>query len=560
MTHYTLIIRSLLYLFFSLVIISPVFSDVNKKNGNFFISYTDLTWESENGAQYEILRTYNSKSTYKGLFGYGWSSKIETRLFNKGDGSILIYHHGGGTIENFTQNKRLDDIDLRDDILSVIESITDKELEDTLLEKLESDNELQDSYLSYYRKKNIGQRGKVEIDDVLWGSKGIRYLIRTASGYIMVDVDKNYMFFDHDGKLLRMNEFGGADYSLIYNRDGKLVFISLDSRNGWSFKYRDGSLYRITDILSNKYAQYTIREEDLGTTINLGGTIFKYDYDSNHNMTAIRYRDGSVMYIEYEDKSQFASKITTRNGDTTEYRYYGKSSFDYGTEVIKTVDGVENYEDWRYVIAHDSLGYTYEKVLQVTMNDHTIGIEKNSNGVISGLLLGLREERLDFEYNNRKELVQISGKNILVNYKYDDTGLKTINYSYLSSYASIDYSFDSYGNISLIETSDGAKFLTKFRSESILEEVQITLPNKYSLRYEYDIAGNLEAIFRNGELVENIDDFLIDIENDIWENFFEFYQFYKRRVKIFYEGIFQCGECQFGFYSQLGRIARLSKE
>ena len=44
---------------------------VNLKNGNFYISYTDIVVPG-GGKKLEITRTYNSKSTEVGWFGFGW--------------------------------------------------------------------------------------------------------------------------------------------------------------------------------------------------------------------------------------------------------------------------------------------------------------------------------------------------------------------------------------------------------------------------------------------------------------------------------------------------------
>ncbi|MDE0092020.1 MAG: DUF6531 domain-containing protein, partial [Oligoflexia bacterium] len=52
----------------------------------------------------EIKRTYNSRSLYNGLFGFGWCSNLETRLTVLPDGMIKIVECGGG-MEIFYQPK-----------------------------------------------------------------------------------------------------------------------------------------------------------------------------------------------------------------------------------------------------------------------------------------------------------------------------------------------------------------------------------------------------------------------------------------------------------------------
>ena len=60
-----------------LLILVPTFSfaGVNLKNGNFYINYTDIIAPG-GGHDIEIIRTYNSKATEVGWFGFGWGKRL----------------------------------------------------------------------------------------------------------------------------------------------------------------------------------------------------------------------------------------------------------------------------------------------------------------------------------------------------------------------------------------------------------------------------------------------------------------------------------------------------
>ena len=75
--------------------IGSAVAGVNLKNGNFYISYTDIVIGAAK-FKIEITRTYNSKSTGMGLFGFGWGSDYETALQLGSDGRITIREHGQG--------------------------------------------------------------------------------------------------------------------------------------------------------------------------------------------------------------------------------------------------------------------------------------------------------------------------------------------------------------------------------------------------------------------------------------------------------------------------------
>ena len=91
----------------AMLMASMASAGVNLKNGNFYISYTDIV-VPVGGKKLEITRTYNSKSTEVGWFGFGWGSEFETRLEVSDDGGIVIHEHGSGAKTRFTPKTAVD--------------------------------------------------------------------------------------------------------------------------------------------------------------------------------------------------------------------------------------------------------------------------------------------------------------------------------------------------------------------------------------------------------------------------------------------------------------------
>ena len=75
---------------------------VNLKNGNYYITYTDIILTGRHDL--EIERTYNSRSGSAGLFGLGWGSDYETRLDVQGDGTVVVQENGSGGIVRRVMN------------------------------------------------------------------------------------------------------------------------------------------------------------------------------------------------------------------------------------------------------------------------------------------------------------------------------------------------------------------------------------------------------------------------------------------------------------------------
>src|SRR5688572_19137729 len=74
-------------------------ANVSIKNGNFFIGYTDIVYPG--GFEPKIERVYNSKSPFKGMFGWGWGNEYEVRLRVSADGSVVVHEYGGGAENRF---------------------------------------------------------------------------------------------------------------------------------------------------------------------------------------------------------------------------------------------------------------------------------------------------------------------------------------------------------------------------------------------------------------------------------------------------------------------------
>src|SRR3954466_14321224 len=85
-------------------------ANVSIKNGNFFIGYTDIIYPG--GFEPKIERVYNSKTIFKGMFGWGWGNEYEVFLTVSADGSVVVHEYGGGAENRFTPtNFKVDDLD-----------------------------------------------------------------------------------------------------------------------------------------------------------------------------------------------------------------------------------------------------------------------------------------------------------------------------------------------------------------------------------------------------------------------------------------------------------------
>ena len=128
---------------------------VNLKNGNFYISYTDIVVPGS-GKQLEITRTYNSKSTNVGWFGFGWGNLYETKLSPSPDGCVVIREHGSGGKTRFCPKNSVDPIAASNKIIEAMrkKSPMTASTAKTLLERLKNNADLRHAYAKKFGIKS----------------------------------------------------------------------------------------------------------------------------------------------------------------------------------------------------------------------------------------------------------------------------------------------------------------------------------------------------------------------------------------------------------------------
>ena len=94
------IVISLLWMM-SLFFVKPVNAIVDMKNANYAQSWVDMEIPGT-GYALNVSRTYNSKSLFDGMFGFGWCSEFETTLTVTAEGNLKVTECGAGQEQFFT--------------------------------------------------------------------------------------------------------------------------------------------------------------------------------------------------------------------------------------------------------------------------------------------------------------------------------------------------------------------------------------------------------------------------------------------------------------------------
>ncbi|WP_282134732.1 DUF6531 domain-containing protein [Seonamhaeicola maritimus] len=400
-----------------LLISNSIFAGVNPKNGNFYISYTDIDLENNKSAFPEIVRTYNSSASGVGYFGYGWSSNIETKLYAYPDGTLLIKERGLGASSYYKSDLALDFM-LDDMIDQLIElAISEGNLEnspDLILQhrdKLTNNLEYRLGQWDTYVKKGLLDYVKDFPVGMQWLSHqyGNSILSRTEQGYKR-EQSKQTEEFNLNGLMIRYEKSSGASsvieyvdnkISKIINTDGSILLFNTNEK---------GFVTEIT--FNDKKAFYKYKETDLAETSDIIGNVFTHTYDLKHNMISIGYVDGSKRIMTYYGRNSRIKSETDREGNKTEYDYvvFYKDDGTIDPDHFATTISHQDYDGkqtttYEYVMDVKDNGERYTKMYKITTNG--VSFETHYDELCDKPILKKRgEAQTIFKYNNRCLLTQ----------------------------------------------------------------------------------------------------------------------------------------------------------
>ncbi len=508
--------RAMKLLLLLLLIPSMAMAGVNLKNGNFYISYTDIIVPG-GGMDLEITRTNNSKSTEKGWFGFGWGSDYETYVTVSADGSVVVHENGSGALTRFTPKTAVNAEKAAQDILSAIRkksTLSDKAAK-TLLDKLKNDAEYRQAYARKFKVQAKIAAGTELFSNV----RGLQKIVKTKDGFMRAFNDGKKEYFNADGKLVKMKTKNGYVVNLNYKK-GQLASIKDSQAKQLFFEwYTDGKVKHIYSSGDKKTA-YKYRGDNLIESKDVAGNVFKYEYDGNHNMTAVVYSDGSKLKIKYTPKTQFVEEVVARNGESTKYKYESNPKnpeFHYWTTVTKTSPSgkksVSKYEyeiktrpdgsQYTYRIATEINGIKTETVyseccslpLKIARGNNTTTFEYNEKGLLTKKASS-RGESVELEYHPKfNKITKVVNNKGTTKFKYDKRAnlVQATN----DKGKSVILFYDTKGRITKMYDKDLKTNKTRklsFTYNSLGKPVEINMEGEGKINVAYDNYGEIKKV------------------------------------------------------------------
>ncbi len=404
---------------------------VDTKSGNYKKTFVDFNLQ---GSAFPLTleRTYNSRSLYRGLFGMGWCSNIETQLSVLPDNSIKIVECGGGQEIIFLPPKVSQNLNLQ--VSKILQSVKKKnsDLDDKYMSQLKNQlmksQVLRNEFLRAYNVKGRPSEQKIYLaegrsNDLLkYNKKG--WFRRVLPNGIQ------QFFSSSNGRLTQISDLSGNYIKIVWRKDQVQYMMDNTGRRIVFEKDRAGQISRVKGV-GKVLASYLIEDNNLVRVRNQNGS-YNFSYDELHNLTQIIYpvqgKNRPKESLTYDKKKDWVMSFTNQKKckETYQYKTNSKNPNHYWTDVMKKcgrrVTNKSRYEFWNkkgaggtlYLhrarqevngsIRDVSYHSTFKRVSSITQNNLRTKYNYYESGSNVGMLKGKSsktQKTVFAKYNNK---------------------------------------------------------------------------------------------------------------------------------------------------------------
>ncbi|MBT4790897.1 MAG: hypothetical protein HON90_04950 [Halobacteriovoraceae bacterium] len=484
-------------IFLATLLVGTAYGGVNLKNGNFYISYTDILVPGT-GKSLDMTRTYNSKSTEKGWFGFGWGNIFETKLATSPDGCVVVYEHGAGGKTRFCPKNSVDPKKAAMKIVSAMRkrSAVSATVEKNLVKRLVNNAELRHVYA-----RKFGVKTNIAKGSVLYSNqRGIQEVHVTADGYMRKSNDGKKEYFDKKGRLQKVKDNNNYVVEFTYRK--KQLYSIKDSfaKQIYFSWYSTGKVKKMWSA-KDKVASFKYDGDDLIYSQDVGGNKYAFEYDTNHNLTKIVYNPDrkkgvkeDSMKMAFEKKTFFISSITDRNGEVTAYKYGAnkKSPKDhYWTDVTKkgfNNKKVTNRYEYEIKAKPDGARYTYRIMTKIN------GVKTETiYSACCGLPIKIARGKVvtNFEYNDKGLLTKKNstrGDFVRISYEKKHNKISKV----VNNGGTTSFKYDKKGNLKQANNSKGKSVLLIYNSKGKIQKMvdkDTKTKKRRTLSFKYNSLG-----------------------------------------------------------------------
>lgn len=345
---------------------------VDMKSANYAETYTDLEVPGI-GYDLRVTRTYNSRSIFNGMFGFGWCSDFETRIEVTPENALKLTECGGGVEINFLP-KNFKSNSSSATISKIISQLKKKrpDLKEDYLKSLAKEME-SNTFMREEFARRLDIKGSVDAGTVFYANgKESENITFNGENYKRTLSDGTYQLFDaKTGRLTHMYDKNGNYLKLAWGKDGLLGVVDNMGRK-LTFKLYPTTKKVAMIIGPDKLtATYKTKGDNLEQVRNAEGEVYKYDYDELHNLTKITLPDKTYKSLTYNKDKDWVTSFRNTKGCIESYDYIlGKpdpKSYFKSTVVKKCGKEVTNQSSYEFFHKprQDGLGLYLHRVKTV---------------------------------------------------------------------------------------------------------------------------------------------------------------------------------------------------
>ena len=496
---------------------------VDMRNANYSNTWVDLEVVGT-GYDLRVARTYNSRTLFNGIFGFGWCSDFETKIDVTPEGNLKLQECGAGR-ETYYTPREFSRKEIEKTVTQVIKGLRDKHTDEKTLQilskELMDNNEKRSKYALELKIAIPVKEGT----QFFANGTGAETLFYKGGVYQRSLVDGTQQKFNKEGKLIAIFD-KNSNFIKIDYEGGTLRDISDNAGRKLSFKFYNNKKVKSITGPGGLNVEYKFEKlDDLVWVKNAWKNVYTYQYDDIHNLVKATWPDNTFIALTYDHKHDWVTSFTDREKCREDY-LYEEDSVDpknHYWSVVKKTCGKEvvaesKYEFWykqkadgstylsrvASVIGGDSTEIVYsEAVGRPTMmkrNGDTFNYDYYPNGLVK--TKNTKFVSLSYEYfkeNNKVSTVNAVQKNekgqivktLKSEFKYDNKG--NLTWAGNSDGQKIEMTYDLKGRIATIK--DQAKKLVKIDyDEKSGRPAVVTRPGLGTIRVTYKQSGEIDKV------------------------------------------------------------------
>ena len=364
-----------------------LYAGIDLRTGNYYVAYTDIEFP---GSKADITRSYNSTSSHTGLFGFGWGTVLETKLYALPDGSLILRWWGAGQ-GDYYEPAVVNRQGLYAMTNAVIASLIKKNKLDNnpvaIAEKksyfLINNQERAAKYIELLEQKLVpvftpsatAFTWTLDVNQVItWNGKSF-----SARSW-----DDRYQF----NRLGQLTSIANGSYNMQFSYKGKhLSSLKVDDKYDCTIDTdSSGKISRLSFSDSNIHKVAVFKydtQNNLVYSKDAGDNEYWFTYDLYHNLVRIDYQDRSFVQMDYDASNNRVIKFKDRNGSfqTYSYPYFytedGKINYEHYATHVKKFDSVgaqifSQYKEFENRYKNDGSTYLHRMVERTDSSFHEV--------------------------------------------------------------------------------------------------------------------------------------------------------------------------------------------